>query len=84
MMLPMIIESARCLEEGVVATAPELDMAMLLGVGFPQYLGGPLKFADWLGLKHVVALAERYASLGPQYLVTPRMREMASTGKTYY
>ncbi|MBB6095398.1 3-hydroxyacyl-CoA dehydrogenase/enoyl-CoA hydratase/3-hydroxybutyryl-CoA epimerase/enoyl-CoA isomerase [Povalibacter uvarum] len=84
MMLPMIIESARCLEEGVVASAPELDMAMLLGVGFPQYLGGPLKYADWLGLKHVVALSERYGSLGPQYLVTPRMREMASASDTYY
>ncbi len=84
MMLPLIIEAARCLEEGVVASAPELDMAMLLGLGFPQYLGGPLKYADWLGLKHVVALSERYAYLGPQYLVTSRMREMASTNATYY
>lgn len=84
MMLPMIIESARCLEERVVASAPELDMAMLLGVGFPQYLGGPLKYADWLGLEHVVALSDRYASLGPQYVVTSRMREMANANETYY
>ncbi len=39
MMLPLIIESALCLEEGVVASAAELDMALLLGVGLPSYLG---------------------------------------------
>jgi 3-hydroxyacyl-CoA dehydrogenase/enoyl-CoA hydratase/3-hydroxybutyryl-CoA epimerase/enoyl-CoA isomerase len=84
MMLPLIIESARCLEEGVVASAPELDMAMLLGVGFPQYLGGPLKYADWLGLKQVIELSERYAHLGPQYAATERMREMAEKNERYY
>ncbi|HEY6644408.1 fatty acid oxidation complex subunit alpha FadB [Povalibacter sp.] len=84
MMLPMIIEAARCLEEGIVASAPELDMAMLLGVGFPQYLGGPLKYADWLGMKQIVELSERYAHLGPQYAVTARMREMAEKHERYY
>jgi 3-hydroxyacyl-CoA dehydrogenase/enoyl-CoA hydratase/3-hydroxybutyryl-CoA epimerase/enoyl-CoA isomerase len=84
MMLPLIIESARCLEEGVVASAPELDMAMLLGVGFPQYLGGPLKYADWLGMEQVVALSDRYAKLGPQYVVTAAMKGMAADSRTYY
>lgn len=84
MMLPLIIEAARCLEEGVVASAQELDMAMLLGVGFPQSLGGPLKYADWLGMKQVVALSERYAKLGPQYVVTAAMKEMAAASRTYY
>ena len=84
MMLPLIIESARCLEEGIVASAPELDMAMLLGVGFPQYLGGPLKYADWLGLAKVVEMSDRYAHLGPQYEVTARMRDMAEKNGRYY
>ncbi|WP_220811824.1 fatty acid oxidation complex subunit alpha FadB [Variovorax sp. UMC13] len=84
MMLPLIVEAAHALEEGVVATPAELDMALLLGIGFPAYAGGALKYADWLGLDRVVALTERHAALGPQYAATPRMREMAASGARYY
>lgn len=84
MMLPLIVEAAHALEEGVVETAAELDTAMLLGLGFPAYLGGPLKYADWLGLKEVVARCERHAALGPAYAPTARMREMAQTGARYH
>jgi len=83
-MLPMIIEAAHALEEGVVATPAELDMALLMGVGFPAYLGGALKYADWLGLPTVVALCDRYATLGPAYQATARMREMAASDRRYY
>ncbi|HEY0686721.1 MAG TPA: fatty acid oxidation complex subunit alpha FadB [Steroidobacter sp.] len=84
MMLPLIIEAALCLEEGIVASAAELDMALLLGVGLPAYLGGALKYADWLGLDRVVELSDRYAALGPQYLATPTMRAMARERRKYY
>ncbi len=67
MMLPLLLEAARCLEEGVAASASELDMALLLGLGFPPYLGGALKYIDWLGAERVVELCERYAALGPLY-----------------
>lgn len=84
MMLPLIVEAAHALEEGVVETPAELDTAMLLGLGFPAYLGGPLKYADWLGLTEVVARCDRYAHLGPAYQATPRMREMARDGARYH
>lgn len=84
MMLPMIIEAAQALEDGVVATPAELDMAMLLGVGFPAYAGGPLKYADWLGLKEVVARSELLSELGAAYRATARMRHMAAQGECYY
>jgi 3-hydroxyacyl-CoA dehydrogenase/enoyl-CoA hydratase/3-hydroxybutyryl-CoA epimerase/enoyl-CoA isomerase len=84
MMLPLIVEAAHALEEGVVATPAELDMALLLGIGFPAYAGGALKYADWLGLDRVVAQSERHAALGPQYAATARMREMATAGGRYY
>lgn len=84
MMLPLIVEAAHALEEGVVATPAELDMALLLGIGFPAYAGGPLKYADWLGLAHVVALGDKHAALGPQYVPTLHMREMAARGTRYY
>lgn len=84
MMLALVIESARALEEGVVATPAELDTALLLGIGFPAYLGGALKYADWLGMRRVIALSDNYADLGPIYRATERMRAMARTGERYY
>jgi 3-hydroxyacyl-CoA dehydrogenase/enoyl-CoA hydratase/3-hydroxybutyryl-CoA epimerase/enoyl-CoA isomerase len=84
MMLPLIIEAVRALEDGVIATPTELDMALLLGIGFPAYLGGALKYADWLGLDEVVRLADKYAHLGPQYRATDAMRDMAQRGSRYY
>lgn len=58
LMLPMLLEAVQCLEEGVVASAAELDTAMVLGLGFPAYLGGPLKYIDWLGADQVLAWAK--------------------------
>jgi len=84
MMLPLIIEAARALEDGVVGSATELDMALLLGIGLPQYLGGALKYADWLGLEKVVELSDRYASLGPLYQASAAIRNMASRNARYY
>jgi 3-hydroxyacyl-CoA dehydrogenase/enoyl-CoA hydratase/3-hydroxybutyryl-CoA epimerase/enoyl-CoA isomerase len=84
LMLPVILEAARALEEGIVATPAELDLAMLHGVGFPGYLGGPLKYADWLGLDRVVALADGYASLGASYRPGADLRARAERGMPYY
>jgi 3-hydroxyacyl-CoA dehydrogenase/enoyl-CoA hydratase/3-hydroxybutyryl-CoA epimerase/enoyl-CoA isomerase len=84
LMLPMIIEAAIALEESVVASAAELDIALLLGIGFPRYAGGALKYADWLGLDHVVALSEKYAHLGPPYQATPAMKRMAAQQAKFY
>ncbi|UCV02151.1 fatty acid oxidation complex subunit alpha FadB [Dechloromonas denitrificans] len=84
MMLSSILEAARALEGGVVATAGELDVAMLLGIGYPPYLGGPLKYVDWLGLPKIVELGEKYAHLGPQYRVTEKIRQMAAGGVRFY
>ncbi len=84
MMLPMIIEAAHALEEGVVASAAEVDMALMLGLGLPAYLGGALKYADWLGLPKVVALCDQHASLGPAYHATDRLRAMAAQGERFY
>ena len=83
-MLPMIIETARCLEEGIVETPNEADMGLVLGIGFPPFRGGALKYADTLGLKTVVEKAAKFASLGKLYEPTARMKEMAAKGETYY
>ncbi|MCI0598838.1 MAG: fatty acid oxidation complex subunit alpha FadB, partial [Beijerinckiaceae bacterium] len=50
MMLPLILEAARCAGEGIAASPGEVDMCLILGLGLPRYLGGALKYADYLGL----------------------------------
>ena len=84
MMLPMIVEAAHALQDGVVESAMEVDMALMLGLGLPQYLGGALKYADWLGLARVVELSERYAALGSMYRVPQSLRDLAAAGRRYY
>lgn len=84
LMLPFIVEAAHALEEGVVATPAELDMALLLALGCPLYIGGALKYADWLGLDEVVRRCDALRVHGPMYEPTPRMRQLAAGGGTFY
>src|SRR3546814_11584459 len=81
MMLPMINEAVRCLDEAVVDTAVELDMALLLGLGLQQYLGGALKYADWLGLERVLTWSQRYGHLGPTWVTPQRVTAMATADR---
>lgn len=49
--LAMVAEAARCLEENVIDDAAQLDLAMIFGTGFPPFTGGPLRWADSIGLR---------------------------------
>jgi 3-hydroxyacyl-CoA dehydrogenase/enoyl-CoA hydratase/3-hydroxybutyryl-CoA epimerase/enoyl-CoA isomerase len=84
MMLPLILEAARCVEEGIAASPGEVDMCLILGLGLPRYLGGALKYADYLGLKNVVERADGLASLSPIYRPSERLRAMAASGEVFY
>jgi len=84
MMIPLIIEAARALEEGIAETPNEVDMGLIMGLGFPPFRGGAFKYADSLGLKTVCDKADKYARLGKLYEPTERMREMADKGETYF
>ena len=84
MMLPLILEAARCVEDGIAASPGEVDMCLILGLGLPRYLGGALKYADYLGLKNVVDRADNWAGLGPIYHPSERLRAMAAAGDVFY
>uniref|UniRef100_A0A486XUH0 Fatty acid oxidation complex subunit alpha n=1 Tax=Rheinheimera sp. BAL341 TaxID=1708203 RepID=A0A486XUH0_9GAMM len=83
-MVPMINETIRCLEEGIVASAAEADMGLIYGLGFPPFRGGPLRYADTIGLANFVALADKYAHLGEIYQVTDKTRAMAEAGQRFF
>jgi 3-hydroxyacyl-CoA dehydrogenase / enoyl-CoA hydratase / 3-hydroxybutyryl-CoA epimerase / enoyl-CoA isomerase len=83
-MLPLIIETARCLDDGIVETPAEADMGLIFGIGFPPFRGGALKYADSLGMKTILEKCEKYKHLGKLYEPTASMKKMAAEGKTYY
>ncbi|WP_355662308.1 fatty acid oxidation complex subunit alpha FadB [Halomonas salifodinae] len=85
MMVPLCLETVRCLEDGIVGTAAEADMALIYGIGFPPFRGGALRYIDALGVAEFVAQAERLAEeLGPLYAPTERLRQMAADGARFY
>ncbi|MDG1906879.1 MAG: fatty acid oxidation complex subunit alpha FadB [Arenicella sp.] len=84
MMLPMATELARCLEEGIVESAAEADMALIYGVGFPPFRGGVFRWMDSIGLDKFVALSDKYKYLGKLYEATDKQRAMAAAGESYY
>lgn len=84
LMLPMLLEAVQCLEEGVVASAAELDTAMVLGLGFPAYLGGPLKYIDWLGAGQVLAWAKASLSSAGLEPALARLEHMALSNQRFH
>ena len=83
-MIPMANEAIRCLEEGIVGSAAEADMALLYGLGFPPFRGGIFRYIETMGLENFVALADKYADLGPIYQLSDGVRQMAADGKSYF
>jgi len=85
MMVPLCLEAVRCLEDDIVASPAEADMALIYGIGFPPFRGGALRYIDAMGLDAFVEQADRLAEeLGPLYAPTERLREMASAGERFY
>ena len=84
MMLAMCLETARCLEDGIVDTAVEADMSLVLGLGFPRFRGGALRYIDSMGARAFCAQADRHAALGPLYFPTAGLRAMAAADSRFY
>ncbi len=77
LMLPFILESARCLSEKIVDEAYELDMAMLNGLGFPPFRGGPMRYAQAIGTSSIIEKAKTYSQkYGTLYEVTAGVQEV--------
>ena len=83
-MLAFCNETVRCLEDNIVSTPSEADMAMIMGVGFPPFRGGPCRYIDQMGLDNYLALCEKYAHLGKAYEAPQKIRDMAAAGETFY
>jgi 3-hydroxyacyl-CoA dehydrogenase / enoyl-CoA hydratase / 3-hydroxybutyryl-CoA epimerase len=81
----MVNEAARCLEEKVVAAPEDADYGMILGTGFPVYRGGPLRFAESVGLKKVVTDMDGiHSRAGEKFAPCDLLRQHAQNETTFY
>jgi len=93
LVLSMVNEAARALEEGVVASAKELDLASVFGMGFAPFYGGLMHYADHLGTRTVVERLERIQSAPDvaerpggreKFSPAPLLVEMAQAGRKFF
>jgi 3-hydroxyacyl-CoA dehydrogenase/enoyl-CoA hydratase/3-hydroxybutyryl-CoA epimerase len=81
----MVNEAARCLEEKVVASPDDADYGMVLGTGFPIFRGGPLRYAESLGLNKVVTDMDGiHSRAGEKFAPCDLLRKHAQDGTTFY
>jgi 3-hydroxyacyl-CoA dehydrogenase/enoyl-CoA hydratase/3-hydroxybutyryl-CoA epimerase len=84
-LLSMVNEAARALEEAVVSSARELDLALILGIGFPPFRGGLLRYADELGVRRVRDTLARYAErFGPRFAPAALLQTLAAKGQGFH
>ena len=83
----LVNEAARILEEGIASKASDIDMVYLMGYGFPIYRGGPMNYADQVGLFNVVQSMKRFAKNplddAKFWEPAPLLAKLAAEGKTF-
>ncbi|HEX7944168.1 MAG TPA: 3-hydroxyacyl-CoA dehydrogenase NAD-binding domain-containing protein, partial [Phenylobacterium sp.] len=82
---PMINEGARILEEGIAARPGDIDVVWLYGYGWPQFRGGPMFYADQVGLKTIAERLAHYAALDGNLSLQPAplLARLAADGGTF-
>ena len=85
MVYPMINEGARILEEGIASRPSDIDIVWIYGYGWPVYRGGPMFYADHVGLKHIADRLSHYAKAtnDPSLEPAPLLKKLAAEGKTF-
>ncbi|UVS96206.1 3-hydroxyacyl-CoA dehydrogenase NAD-binding domain-containing protein [Burkholderia glumae] len=81
----LVNEGAKILEEGIASKASDVDMVYLTGYGFPLWRGGPMLYADEVGLYNVERAMRRYAAgaNGDAWRIAPSIVELAASGKGF-
>jgi 3-hydroxyacyl-CoA dehydrogenase len=82
----LVNEGARILQEGIAARASDIDLVYLNGYGFPAVRGGPMLYADTVGLPNVVRALHRFAAepgADPSWQPAPLLLQLAEAGKTF-
>lgn len=86
LILTMVNEGARCLEDGIVDDASAIDVGMIFGTGFPPFRGGLLRYADSLGIDRVVARLEALEKelSAPRFKPSGYLLKLKSQNKKFF
>ncbi|HEV3148344.1 MAG TPA: 3-hydroxyacyl-CoA dehydrogenase NAD-binding domain-containing protein, partial [Chthoniobacterales bacterium] len=84
LVLLMVNEAARCVEEKIVASPEDADYGMILGTGFPPFRGGPLRFAEHFGLSKIVDEMNRLAQSDEKFAPCEILKKYARDGTKFY
>ena len=85
LVLAMINEAARALEDGIVQRARDVDLAMIMGTGFPPFRGGLLRFADTIHVRTILSrLTEFEGRYGDRFAPAPLIRRLAQENCGFY
>jgi len=81
----LIVEGARIIEDGIAARASDIDVVWINGYGFPRHRGGPMKYADEIGVDKVYASVRDFSErFGARYWEPPALlKALAESGKTF-
>ena len=80
----MVNEGAKILEEGIAVRASDIDTVYINGYGWPVYRGGPMFYADTVGLPTVVAKLKAYGDrMGAGFTLSPLLQRLAAEGKHF-
>jgi len=83
-MAAMVNEAAKVVGEGIARRPLDVDMTLLFGYGFPRYWGGPLKWADIVGLDGVLSDIKRYAEEDPYFWQpAPLLEQLVAEDRTF-
>ena len=83
-MASMVNEAAKVVGEGIARRPLDVDMTLLFGYGFPRYRGGPLKWADIVGLDDLLIDIKRYAEDDPYFWdPAPLLEKLVAEGRTF-
>ena len=80
LLYPVVNEGAKLLEEGMALRASDIDMALVAGYAWPVWTGGPMFWADTVGLPKVVAHLEARKAAGEAIEISPLLKRLAETG----
>jgi len=85
LVLAMVNEAVRCLEEEIIRSPRDGDVGAVFGIGFPPFLGGPFRYVDSEGVGNIVRRLESfYARFNPRFEPAARLVEMARTSGRFY
>lgn len=84
LILPMLLEATRALEDGIARDPRDIDLALILGIGFPPFRGGLLFWADTLGIDQIRKRLDPLIPLGKRFQPTAIIEELSKTGGKFY